>query len=79
MEKQKLLKLFEAIKRDDVKSFSFVMQSNSDLNVCFGRFPLLSLFYLYESYKILDKYYKETNRNLRENIYQCSREMLIKL
>ena len=58
MEKQKLLKLFEAIKRDDVKSFSFVMQSNSDLNVCFGRFPLLSLLYLYGSYKILDKYEK---------------------
>lgn len=58
MEKLELTNLFEAIKKDDVKSFSLIMLSNSDLNICFGRFPLLSLCYLYGSYKILEKYEK---------------------
>ncbi len=50
--------LFEAIKKDDLKSFAFLMQSNSDLNICYGRFPILSLLYLYSSFKILSKYEK---------------------
>lgn len=58
MEKTELRNLFEAIKKDDVKSFSSIMLSNSDLNICFGRFPILSLCYLYDSYKILEKYEK---------------------
>lgn len=58
MEKQELKGLFEAIKKDDIKSFSSIMLSNSDLNICFGRFPILSLCYLYGSYKILEKYEK---------------------
>lgn len=49
-------KLFEAIKTDDLKSFAFIMQTNLDLNLCYGRFPLLSLMYLYSSFKILSKY-----------------------
>ena len=56
MEKQELERLFEAIKKDDLKSFSSVMLSKSDLNISFGRFPILSLLYLYGSYKILEKY-----------------------
>ena len=51
-------KLFDAIKKDDLKSFSLLMVSNSDLNICYGRFPILSLLYLYSSYKILSKYEK---------------------
>ncbi len=58
MEKLELKILFEAIKKDDAKSFSSIMLSNSDLNICFGRFPILSLCYLYGSYKILEKYEK---------------------
>ena len=58
MERQELNLLFEAIKKDDLKSFSSIMISKSDLNICFGRFPILSLLYLYGSYKILEKYEK---------------------
>ena len=58
MEKFELNQLFESIKKDDLKSFSSLMLSKSDLNICFGRFPILSLLYLYGSYQILDKYEK---------------------
>lgn len=51
--------LFEAIKKDDLKSFSFLMPTNADLNLCFGRFPILSLLYLYSSFKILREYEKK--------------------
>ena len=46
MEKQELNLLFDAIVKDDLKSFSSIMISKSDLNICFGRFPILSLLYL---------------------------------
>lgn len=52
-------KLFDAIKKDDVKSFTFLMPTNSDLNLCYGRFPILSLLYLYSSFKILAKFEKK--------------------
>ena len=78
MEQEKLKELFESIKKDDLKSFSFIMSSNSDLNISFGRFPILSLLYLYESYSIL-KIYEKTlmpiHNYKRENeyfeIYRC--------
>ena len=58
MEREKLTKLYEAIKSDNEKLFTSFMLSKSDLNICFGRFPILSLCYLYKSYKILLKYEK---------------------
>ncbi len=58
MEREKLIKLYEAIKSDNEKLFTSFMLSKSDLNICFGRFPILSLCYLYKSYKILLKYEK---------------------
>lgn len=58
MEREKLEELFVAIKEDSLVSFSSVMLSNSDLNIRFGRFPILSLLYLYGSYSILSKYEK---------------------
>lgn len=58
MEQEKLNQLFIAIKKDDCKSFSSIMLSNSDLNISFGRFPILSLLHLYGSYSILAKYEK---------------------
>ena len=58
MEQEKLRELFVAIKKDDVKSFSFLMTSNTDLNISFGRFPILSLLYLYGSYNILRSFEK---------------------
>lgn len=50
--------LFEAIKKDDLKSFSSLMPTNSDLNLCYGRFPILSIMYLYSSFKLISKYEK---------------------
>lgn len=58
MEKQNLRKVFEAIKSDDLKSFTSLMLSKSDLNLSFGRFPILSLCYLYKSDAILNVYEK---------------------
>ena len=59
MEQEKLKLLFESIKKDDLKSFSFIMVSKGDLNISFGRFPILSLLYLYGSYNILKVYEKD--------------------
>ena len=56
MEKENLRQIFEAIKTDNEKLFSSFMLSKSDLNIAFGRFPLLSLCYLYKAEKILSKY-----------------------
>ena len=58
MEEKQIEDLFGAIKADDVKSFSFIMSSNENLNLCYGRFPILSLLYLYSSFKILSKFEK---------------------
>ena len=51
-------KLLDAIKKDDLKSFTLLMPTKADLNLCYGRFPILSLLYLYSSFKILSKYEK---------------------
>lgn len=59
MERKQLEELFVAIKNDDEKSFSSIMLSKSDYNIRFGRFPILSLLYLYKSYSILYKYENE--------------------
>lgn len=48
--------LLDAIKKDDLKSFSLLVPTNADLNLCYGRFPVLSLLYLYSSFRILAKY-----------------------
>lgn len=58
MEREQLQNLYMAIKSDDEKSFTSLMLSKSDLNISFGRFPILSLCYLYKSVKILRKYEK---------------------
>ena len=48
--------LLDAIQKDDLTSFTFLMQNQSDMNLCIGRFPILSLLYLYSSFKILSKF-----------------------
>lgn len=58
MDNQKAKQLFEAIKNDDINCFDKLVTTNSDLNICFGRFPILSVCYLYNSYRILSKYEK---------------------
>jgi len=56
MDNENLKNLFVAIKNDDVFRFSVFAKNKSDLSVCYGRFPVLSLCYLYKSYRILDLY-----------------------
>ncbi len=57
--KEPLSQLLDAIKSDDEKLFTeMVTQNKSYLNLCFGRFPLLSLCYLYKSRKIAAVYEK---------------------
>lgn len=68
-------KLFDAIKKDDVKSFTFLMPTNSDLNLCYGRFPILSLLYLYSSFKILAKFEKKLMSIRSFNVTQEKFEM----
>lgn len=68
-------RLFEAIKKDDLKSFTFLMPTNSDLNLCYGRFPILSLLYMYSSFKILAKFEKKLMQIHDFKITQESLEM----
>ena len=58
MENQKVKQIFEAVKNDDLKTFESLILSSSDLNICFGRFPLLSVCYLFDSLRILNKFEK---------------------
>ena len=46
--------IFDSIKNDDLTLFSSLIESNE--NLCYGRFPLLSICILYNSKKILKKY-----------------------
>lgn len=58
IEKFQAEKIFEVIKKDDEEGFvTFVVQKNLQ-NLCFGRFPLLSVCYLFDSKKIVLKYEK---------------------
>ena len=58
MDKLIAKQIFEAIKKDDVNAFiTFVVQKNLQ-NICFGRFPILSVCYLFGSQKIISKYEK---------------------
>ena len=55
MESSFLSKLHIAIKEDDVKAFDKLITQKL-LALCLGRFPLLSLCYMYQSTLILSKY-----------------------
>jgi len=60
-DEQKVLleKLFGAVRKDDARAFSGVVDVHIQyLSVRFGRFPLLSLCYLFRSKRILKKYKK---------------------
>lgn len=79
MNEEKQKQIFEAIKNDDLNLLKSLVLSNSDLNLCFGRFPLLSLCYLYESYKILEKYEKYMFQIRSYNVTEEYFEMYSKL
>lgn len=60
-------KLFQALKKDDLKEFRNCMETNPCGSLRLGRFPLLSVLYLYNSKRILRAYEKSF---LRHNSWQ---------
>lgn len=58
MENEKARQIFEAIKNDNLKEFSSVFDVQENSNLSFGRFPVLSVMYLFGAYSILSKYEK---------------------
>lgn len=60
MKKMDQKNLFFAIKADDEACFCNLVKGNE--NVAFGRFPILSICYLYHSKKILKKFEKELSK-----------------
>lgn len=71
LENEKALKIFEAIKNDDLNMFSSLLTNAQDFQICFGRFPMLSVCYLFESYKILSRF---ENRLLAVNRFDKCEE-----
>lgn len=59
MTREEAVKLFETIKQDDLLSFCAQNEKENILNLAFGRFPLLSVCYLYNSKKIIKKFEKQ--------------------
>lgn len=51
--------ILNAIKTDDLSSFSHLVVAQNATALSFGRFPLLSLCYLFNSKKIVKKYEKQ--------------------
>ena len=49
-------KLLQAIEKDDIKAFDAMMEEGSCGGYRLGRFPVLSLLYLYHARKILSFY-----------------------
>lgn len=56
MEELQAQQIFEAAKSDNLKSFEAAILNETDLKIRFGRFPLLSVLYLFKSYNILNKF-----------------------
>ena len=54
MNQENSTQILQAIKQDNLVLFSSLVKGNKTL--CFGRFPLLSLCYLYKAKKIIKKF-----------------------
>lgn len=59
MEKELKKEILDIIKRDDLISFSQTFNNETLLKISFGRFPVLSICYLYNAKKIVKKYEKQ--------------------
>ena len=59
-------KIFEAVKCDDLVTFSKLIENNE--NLCFGRFPLFSVCILFSAKKIIKKYKQKFNNLEKFNI-----------
>lgn len=55
----KVSDVLEAIKKDRVSSFKHLVENRDYMSLCFGRFPILSLCYLWGSWNIIAKYEKQ--------------------
>jgi len=55
--------LLESIKKDNLKTFENIVGDGNLLSLCYGRFPILSILYLYESNRILSKYENKLNQS----------------
>ncbi|MDR1939907.1 MAG: hypothetical protein LBQ40_03845 [Clostridiales bacterium] len=56
MNEQKAKRIYSAVRRDDAKTFADLVRDKDELSLCYGRFPLLSLCYLYRAKKIIGLY-----------------------
>lgn len=56
MKIEELFLLLDLIKKDQEQEFTQIIEKNRAYNIRFGRFPLLSLFYMYDSKKLIKKY-----------------------
>lgn len=80
--------IIEAIKKDDLKKFESQMKNKDDFALCFGKYPILTLCYLFHSRKILRKYekilitigeyrvvegYSEPDKEFRKKAKKCIR------
>ncbi len=70
---EKIKRLVTSIKQDDVAEFSENFDKTT-ASACAGRFPLLSLCYLYDSRKILKKYEGELLGVSRYTVFDEDRE-----
>ena len=59
MTQEEAKQVFEVVKNDDLTSFCVFTKEEKNLNISFGRFPLLSVCYLYDSKKIIKKFEKK--------------------
>lgn len=64
-------KLLQVIKEDDLKAFDSLNATAPCLDFCLGRFPVLSLLYLYKARRILAEY---EDSMLRITVYKELRE-----
>ena len=58
LEKEKRDKLFACVKKDDAAAFGEIASSEI-FSAVFGRFPLLSLLYLFDAKRIVKRYFSE--------------------
>ena len=69
--------ILKAIKADDIKAFRACMKNAVALSISFGRFPILSLCYLYNSRKIIKEYEDKLLGVRSYTIYPENSEMYI--
>lgn len=69
--------IFKAIKADDIKAFRACMQDAQALTLSYGRFPILSLCYLYNSRHIIKEFEDKLLQIRSYTIYPENSEMYI--